>query len=130
MGSGHSLPTRRREAVWMRWRAHVEAQRASGQTQKSYCRKHGLCARYFCVWKKKLKLLEQAASRTRAIKATEASQLQLVPVVIQKSSDANHSSGDALTPQVTLPNGLSVCLSLPSVGRLPLVLEQLAVTRC
>jgi hypothetical protein len=128
MGSGRSMPTRRREAVWARWRAHVEGQRASGQTQKAYCRAHGLCPRYFCVWRKKL--LAPALRGAPAVRATEASKLQLVPVVIRKNSDADCSSVDALTLQVTLPNGLSISLSLLSVDQLPSVLELLAATRC
>lgn len=124
MGMDGSLPSRRREAVWARWRAHLEAQRASGQTQKDYCREHELCPRQFSVWKGRMKLLAPA------IKATERPALQLVPVVIRKSSEVDSLGADALTLQLRLPNALSVSLSVPTVEGLRSVLEQLAAVRC
>lgn len=64
--------SRRREDIWAGWRAHLEAQRASGQTQAAYCGARGLDPRYFSVWKGKL------AGEKRSVGKASAP-LRLVP---------------------------------------------------
>jgi hypothetical protein len=45
---------RRRIDLWFWWRRHLEAQRASGLSQQTFCPEQGLDPQYFSVWKRKL----------------------------------------------------------------------------
>jgi hypothetical protein len=130
MGSKRSLRPRRWEEIRARWRAHLEAQRMSGRTQVAYCQAHGLDPRYFSVWKGKLKPAERTARRAPAPKVAKHSVVPLVPVVIKSSSGTDASTTDPLTIHLRLPNGLSVSITIPSLNRLPSVLEHLAQTPC
>src|SRR3974377_2467617 len=47
-------PLNRPSARRAQWQQHLNAHAASGLTQAAYCREHGLNARYFSVWKRKL----------------------------------------------------------------------------
>jgi len=129
MGS-RRLHSRRREEIWARWRAHREAQRASGQTQVAYCRRHGLDPRHFSVWKSKLKRAKGTAPAANG--PTKGSGLRMVPVVIRSGSGTVSHVGAAepLTIHLHLSNGLSVSMTIAGVGRLPSVLEHLARTAC
>jgi hypothetical protein len=131
MGS-RRLHSGRREEIWARWRSHREAQRASGQTQVAYCRRHGLDPRHFSVWKSKLKRAEGTAPAANG--PTKGSGLRMVPVVIRSGSGAGVVSHvgapEPLTIHLQLSNGLSVSMTLAGVGRLPSVLEHLARTAC
>lgn len=106
MVSSQTRPSRRNERVWVRWAEHVEAQGASGQTQKDYYREHALDPRYFSVWKSKLKRSAHPAAKASAIKAAG------VPLVIRKAVDADRSRDDAdpLAIHGKLANGLGVDL--------------------
>ena len=46
--------TRHNENLKKEWQDHLKAWRASGQTQVSYCRKHGLSRDAFQYWKHNL----------------------------------------------------------------------------
>lgn len=123
--------SKRREDIWERWRAHLEAHRASGQTQAAYCQTHGLDPRHFSVWKGKLKGLERNGRKARAIRGATRPALRLVPLVIKKNIDsAAAADTDPMTIHLRLSNGLSVSMSISSIGRLPSVLEHLAQIPC
>src|SRR5262249_37288216 len=115
MGSSRLSPSKRREEVRAHWRAHVEAQGASGQTQTAYCREHGLEPKYFSVWKGKLKRFAHSASTPPAVTAATDSAVQLVPLIIKRTSDTDLATADSLTLHVKLANGLSVAISLPDL---------------
>src|ERR1019366_5307859 len=53
MKSKGASGSQRREVTRGRWHKHVAAQRASGQTQVTYCRAQGLDPSYFSMWKRK-----------------------------------------------------------------------------
>jgi hypothetical protein len=129
MGSRH-LRSRRREEIWARWRSHREAQRASGETQVGYCRRHGLDPRHFSVWKSKLKRAEGTAPAASG--TTKGSGPRMVPVVIRSGSGTVSHVGAAepLTIHLQLSNGLSVSMTIAGVSRLPSVLEHLARAAC
>ena len=112
----------RREDIWAGWRAHLEAQRASGQTQAAYCDARGLDPRYFSVWKGKL------AGEKRSVGKASAP-LRLVPLLV-KNSSCGSASPEPLSIQLSLRNGLSVSLSLPSTVSLRSVLAELAQAPC
>jgi transposase len=46
--------TRRKPSLKQEWQRHIKAWRASGDTQVSYCRKHGLSRHAFQYWKHNL----------------------------------------------------------------------------
>jgi hypothetical protein len=110
-----------------RWRKHVAAQRASGQTQVAYCRAQGLEPSYFSMWKRKL-----AASV--AVAGSSASRsMRLVPLVVKparESSECNVSRAETLSMHLTLRNGLSVSLRIPSLNSIPVLLNELAELAC
>jgi hypothetical protein len=129
MGSTGSQRSRRREEIWAQWRGHLEAQRASGQTQLAYCQAHGLEAKHFSVWKSKLK---RAAEASPARGTAKPSKLRLVPLVIRNRLGTHESAAttEPLTIHLQLPNGLAVSMSVASLSRLPCVLEHLARAAC
>jgi hypothetical protein len=110
-----------------RWRKHVAAQRASGQTQVAYCRAQGLEPSYFSMWKRKL-----AASV--ALAGTSASRsMRLVPLVVKavpESSEPTVSRAEPISMQLTLRNGLSVSMRIPSLSSIPVLLNELAELPC
>jgi hypothetical protein len=86
--------------------------------------------RYFSVWKGKLKRAERTARQALAPEGAKHSAVPLVPLVIKSSSGTDASSADPLTIHLRLPNGLSVSMTIPSLSRLPSVLEHLAQAPC
>jgi hypothetical protein len=115
----------RREDIWAGWRAHLEAQRASGQSQVAYCRARGLDPRYFSVWKGKLAGEKRSAGKAASTRRSKQVSLRLVPLVV-KNSRSDFPSTEPLSIQLSLHNGLSVSLSIPSVALLRSVLDELA----
>ena len=43
------------ELLWEQWRRHIKAWQASGDTQVSFCQKHGLSRHAFQYWKRNLR---------------------------------------------------------------------------
>ena len=106
-----------------RWREHVVAHCASGQTQVAYCRAHGLDPSYFSMWKRKL---GAAASRTNR-------SMHLVPLVVKAapgSAECAASTAKAISMRLTLRNGLSVSLRMPSLSGVSSLLSELAELPC
>jgi hypothetical protein len=107
-----------------RWRKHVAAQRASGQTQVAYCRAQGLEPSYFSMWKRKL-----AASE--ALAGTSASRsMRLVPLMVKPVRESSEPRGEPISMHLTLRNGLSISLRIPSLSSVPVLLNELAELRC
>jgi hypothetical protein len=53
-------PSVERESAWERqWRERIEVWRASGQTQRAFCKTHGISPTSFSHWKVKLARREQ-----------------------------------------------------------------------
>ena len=110
-----------------RWRKHVAAQRASGQTQVAYCRAQGLEPSYFSMWKRKL-----AASVAVAGSSTSRS-MRLVPLMVKavpESSERTVSTAQPISMHLTLRNGLSVSMRIPSLSSIAVLLNELAELRC
>lgn len=53
--------TRKREAIWKKWRGLMREQARSGQTVAAFCRERNLCAPHFFEWKRKLAQAGRAA---------------------------------------------------------------------
>src|ERR1700690_4425608 len=119
--------SRRVEDACGRWRKHVAAQRASGQTQVAYCRAQGLEQSYFSMWKRKL-----AASVAQA--GTSASRsMRLVPLVVKpvrESSEGGVSTMEPISMHLKLRNGLSVSMRIPSLRGMAGLLNELAELPC
>ena len=115
--------SKRAEEARGRWRKHVVAHRASGQTQVRYCRAHGLDPSYFSMWKRKLAAPGAVASRA----------MHLVPLVVKSvraSAACTDSAAEPISMYLTLRNGLSVSLRMPSVSGITLLLSELAELSC
>jgi hypothetical protein len=108
-----------------RWGKHVAAQRASGQTQVAYCRAQGLEPSYFSMWKRKL-----AASEAVAGSSTSRS-MRLVPLVVKPVGESSERTvSEPISMHLTLRNGLSVCMRIPSLSSIAVLLNELAELRC
>ena len=121
MRSNKSQAPRRRSDIWALWRKHLEAQRASGQSQVSYCREHDLDSQYFSVWKRKLLQAHEAPGKPS---------LQLVPLVIKDDAVGECRSARALLIHLRLVSGLSVSIEVPVIDALRRVLAELAGVSC
>ena len=118
--------SRRAEEARVGWHKHVVAQRASAQTQVAYCRAQGLDASYFSIWKRRL-----AAPRALASEASRS--MRLVPLVVKPSPGSTEcatSPAEPISMHVTLRNGLSVSLRMPSLKSIPVLLSELADLPC
>ena len=108
-----------------RWGKHVAAQRASGQTQVAYCRAQGLEPSYFSMWKRKL-----AASEAVAGSSTSRS-MRLVPLVVKPVGESSERTvSEPISMHLTLRNGLSVSMRIPSLSSIAVLLNELAELRC
>lgn len=106
-----------------RWHRHMVAQRASGQNQVAYCLTHGLDPSYFSMWKRKLAAPVTVASRS----------MRLVPLVVKPapgSVECATSPGEPISMHVTLRNGISVSLRVPSLKSIPVLMSELAELPC
>ncbi len=118
--------SQRTEEARDRWHQHVIAQRASGQTQVSYCRAQGLDPSYFSMWKRRLGTPGAVPSRARR-------SMRLVPLVVKTASESVPCTALTVEPismHLTLRNGLSVSLRIPSLGSIPVLLNGLADLSC
>lgn len=118
--------SQRTEEARDRWHKHVIAHRASGQTQVAYCRAHGLDPSYFSMWKRRLALLGAVASRA-------SRSMHLVPLVVKtapESAECAASTAEPISMHLTLRNGLSVSLRMPSLNSIPVLLNELAELPC
>jgi len=109
-----------------RWRKHVVAQRASGQTQVAYCRAQGLDPSYFSMWKRKLAVPGAVASRA-------SRSMHLVPLVVKTapgSAECAASTAEPISMRLTLRNGLSVSLRMPSLSSISVLLNELSELPC
>jgi hypothetical protein len=117
----------RGEEACGRWHKHVVAQRESGQTQVAYCRVQGLDPGYFSMWKRKLAVSGAVAS------APANASVRLVPLVVKpvpESSERSISTAEPISMHLTLRNGLSVSLRIPTLSSIPVLLNELAQLRC
>ncbi|MGH8256773.1 MAG: IS66 family insertion sequence element accessory protein TnpA [Steroidobacteraceae bacterium] len=117
-------PSRRRKDVRAWWAEHLAAQRKSGQTQVAYCRARGLDAKYFTLWKGKL----------RAAAFTDVP--RMVPVRVAPTPEPPVPAIPETVPasavaclRLSLANGMSVSLEI-ALGALPAVVRALATLRC
>jgi hypothetical protein len=123
---GVSLSQRREEAR-SRWHKHVVAQCESGQTQVAYCRARGLDPSYFSMWKRKLAVQGTVAS------SSASRSMRLVPLAVKtvpESADRSVSMAEPISMHLTLRNGLSVSLRVPTLSSIPVLLNELAQLPC
>jgi len=123
---GVSLSQRCEEAR-SRWHKHVVAQRGSGQTQVAYCRTQGLDPGYFSMWKRKL------AARAAVASSSVSRSMRLVPLVVKgvpESAERTVSTAERISMHLTLRNGLSVTLRIPSLSSISALLNELAQLSC
>jgi hypothetical protein len=72
------------------WENHIEQWEASGQSQRAYCRKHGLIVQRFYDWK-------------RRITAADKSHVSFLPVALSDSPAPPH-----LSVRIHTPNGYTI----------------------
>ena len=119
--------SQRREEARGRWHKHVVTQRESGQTQVAYCRAQGLDPGYFSVWKRKLAVSGAVAS------AAASRSVRLVPLMVKAArgpAEPTVSAGEPISMHLTLRNGLSVSLRVPTLSSVPVLLDELAQLPC
>lgn len=116
-------PSRRREDIRAGWAEHLQAHRDSGQSQADYCRARGLDAKYFTLWKRKLR------DARPAVKPVESP--RLVPVVVRgdRSTPAPSAPSAAVAIRLHLGNGISLSLEV-ATGAIPMLVRELAAVRC
>ena len=116
-----------------RWQLHLKAQQSSGQTQAAYCRAQGLNPKYFSLWKRKLRVMEEPAPGVTVPEDTAAA---FVPVIVQAESDGmapdapRPTRGNDLVLKATLRNGLAFEVAVGSPEVLVPLLTQLAALPC
>jgi hypothetical protein len=123
MKSKDVLASKRAEEARSRWRKHVAAHRASGQTQVAYCRANGLDPSYFSMWKRKLAAPVAVTNRS----------MHLVPLVLKtapESGSCTALTGEPISMHLTLRNGLSVSLRVPSLSGVSGLLNELNELPC
>ena len=108
-----------------RWQNHITDQQASGLTQANYCREHQLNAKYFSLWKAKLRSSQMQGANTVTPKTEKT---KLIPVVIKSNPALSVTSG--ISVKATLRNGMAVELMLQHDVELLSVLTQLAQLSC
>ena len=115
-----------------KWQSHLNAQRSSGLSQAAYCREQGLNAKYFSIWKGKLKSLINSSA---GIDKT-ATDLRLIPVIVKPAKvRAPMRASDAKTAmdlmlKATLCNGVVVDVQAQSMDALLPLFVQLAQLPC
>lgn len=123
---------RNREERRAWWRAHVQAQLASGQTQIAYCRTQGLNLRGLRRWMRVFTIGDGRARRRELVSACDGP-LDLVPVVVtapHSRTQALGSDAESIGLQLTLTNGLSVSMQVGSVSAVARLVQELAEAMC
>lgn len=120
------------------WQSHMTAQRASGLTQAAYCREHQLNAKYFSLWKRKLRVL---ACDPPSTWSAESDHPNLIPVVLKNTKPMVPSRSSPVARQkqpytaaslmfiVTLRNGIGIEVHL-QLADMATVLSELARLPC
>jgi hypothetical protein len=110
-----------------KWQQHIAAQQVSGLSQSAYCKIHDLNAKYFSLWKSKLKKVAPAV-------APDSPPSTFIPVVIKNKATPSvaiaPSSPSAFTLKATLANGIAIDLCLPTEAAFYSALAQLAKMPC
>ncbi len=114
------------------WRAHVQAQLASGQTQIAYCRAQGVNLRGLRRWMRVFTIGDGRSRRRELVSASDGP-LDLVPVVVRAPHGRPQGLGsgaESIGLQLTLANGLSVSMQVGSVSAVARLLQELAEAVC
>lgn len=112
-----------------KWQEHIAAQQVSGLSQSAYCKTHNLNAKYFSLWKSKLKKSEPAVAPD-----STSTHSNFIPVVIKNKSSTPVTSTQPTSSifmlKVTLANGIAIDLCLPTEAAFYSALMQLAQIPC
>lgn len=133
-------PRRLNQTIRAKWQHHLAAHQTSGLTQAAYCREQGIDAKYFTLWKSKLRsrlapTMSTGANKDSdavptfiAIKVTPdpvaASPVSSLPPIVENTT--NH---DAVMVKAMLRNGVAIELHV-AVASLTCVLSQLSQLPC
>lgn len=126
-------PSRRSVATRAKWQQHISTQASSGVKQSVYCREHGLNAKYFSLWKRRLRV----PSDVEASAATDRAPA-FIPVIVKPTrSSAARVAHPAVSPtetgsliiKATLRNEVAIEVHMTSSGVLSM-LTQLAQLPC
>ena len=121
---------RQQRRAW--WRAHVQAQLASGQTQIAYCGTYGRNLRGLRRWMRMF-TVGDARSRVRELVEGPEARLGLVPVVV-RSAEVGRQAADRgaewIDLQLTLASGLSMSLRVGSVAVVAELVRELSGPAC
>lgn len=102
--------------MWeQRWREHVAAWRASGQTQQAFCSAHGLSVSSLSRWKGKLaqrdqRRAERAGLQTTGVVSCESELVSWTEVRWPAAGVEAQASSEGSGFEVILPRGWSVRL--------------------
>jgi hypothetical protein len=109
----------------------MKAQRGSGQSQVAYCRSRGLDAKYFTLWKRKLREPQGSGETIEPAR--------LVPVVVRAHKTVSPSKvarekracepAATVALRLSLGNGISLSLEV-ATGAIPALVRELAGLRC
>jgi hypothetical protein len=133
-------PSRRSLQIRAKWQGHLSTQQASGLGQSVWCRQHDIDPKYFSLWKSKL--AKSAALVTAPFGDSNSTEVALVPVTIRAPVASRRAkpvtqlmrlaagAATALSPRVTLPNGIDLAFQLPSGQGLAALLAELAHLPC
>jgi hypothetical protein len=119
-------PSRRSVATRAKWQHHLNVQASSGLKQSAYCREYGLNAKYFSLWKRKLRVPSDVTASAITITAPP-----FIPVIVKpiRSSAARAAHPQAppadtghLIIKAILQNGVAIewcAIHAHSVRKLP-----------
>ena len=98
---------------WRFWKQHIESQRGSGQTQRSYCRENGINIGTFNWWKKKLKAHSPPKNMKSVKKSVEKeSNLMKTFIPIQLRQPVTNKVCKGNLIELTLSEDMELSLSL------------------
>jgi hypothetical protein len=126
--------SRRSSASRVKWQQHLSAHAVSGLTQSAYCREQGLNAKYFSLWKRKLRVPSDVAAGA----ATDPAPT-FIPVIVKPArSSATRATHPLSSPaetgnliiKATLGNGVAIEVHMPSASGVTSMLSQLAQLPC
>ena len=121
------------------WQAHIDAQMVSVLSQAAYCRQHGISAGSFSAWKQKLNSVTTESRQSgQALKSVAAPKKPtVIPVIVKNEpkqfsapSSEVESTSDEITLKATLPNGITVELTVLSGNAFTRVMSQLGQWSC
>lgn len=132
-------PPRKSLRIRATWQAHIDTQMLSGLSQAAYCRQRGISAGSFSAWKQKLNSVttDYQHSEQELSSVATSRKPTVIPVIVKNApkqasapSSEVESTSDEITLKATLPNGITVELTVLPGNAFARVLSQLGQWSC